>query len=138
MKIKLYKNVWEEASEEELKPIELTIEGKLATYCEAPDPKWDSSGEIATRTFIYERDTTYTKRFKKIKPNHRFEIYSSHDYDDSFIAGLRGYAHLSFFQRCVLDWSFERTWLQKSENIKWLISIPISILIGYITARLTK
>jgi len=63
-------------------------------------------------------------------------VYEYEDY--SSISGVEGYAHLGVFQSMKLNWLFGRTWLQNENNIKWLISIPLSILTAYITTILTR
>ena len=73
-----------------------------------------------------------------MKLNHKITIYHSHEDDLASIAGMEGYVHLNMFQQIYLGWIFQRNWVQQTENIKWLISIPISIITAYITSKLTS
>ena len=140
MKIKLYKlNIY--TSEKKLDPLDFEIEGKLISYFEPPnDPSSDffHDGIFEERFFNYEYDNSYKYKFKNLKLNHRFRIHPFHENDDATISGFVGYGHLSLIMRLKLDWIFRKTWFQKPENIKWLISIPIAILTAWLTSIFTK
>ena len=140
MKIKLYK-VHEDSDIEDLKYIDFEINGRMIHFIQKPDysdPEYIENGYYEKRLFNYEYDNSFKKEFGKLKLNHKITIYHSREDDCSSIAGILGFVHLNMFQRINLGWSFQRNWLQNPENIKWLISIPISILTAYITAKLTS
>jgi|SRR3989339_416018 len=137
MKIKLYQ-VYADKYEEELKPLDLEIKGKMIYLFKEPDSETHMGCVNTRRLFSCEYNTDYAKAYKKIKLNHFIKIYPEHPDDASEIAGLSGFTYLNFFEKLRMNWNFQQTWIQKSENIKWLASIPISILTAYITAKLTK
>lgn len=140
MKIKLYK-VYENTDYEDLKHIDFEIIGRMIHFIQQPDFSNSENIENGTyekRFFNYEFDNSFKKEFSKLNLNHKIIIYHSHEDDASDISGTVGYVHLSIIQRIKLGWTFQRNWLQKPENIRWLISIPISILTAYITAKLVS
>lgn len=123
--------------EEDLIPIRISINGKLATYCEAyfsEEDSWDVIYEI--KEFSYEFDNTFYKEYK-FKPNIKFVIFPVCEDDDDHITNTTAFAHLSYIKRLRLDWTFRKCWIQNSENLKWLISIPMSIITALITTYLT-
>lgn len=134
MKIQLYK-VYPGITEKQLKPIKIEINGKLATLFErgSDDIPWPT-----TKIFSCEKDNTFQKEFKKLPLNYKFTFYPRHEDDDDLLASLEGYAHLNYINRKKIDWLFNRHWLQKSENIKWLISIPLSIITALATTWLAN
>lgn len=145
MKIKLYINVHEDTQREELEYINLEIKGKVISYSLLPQTQKDvfeGIYEFTNRFFSYK----YDDRYKNLIKNVNCEIFikkstleANWDYlDGSTIGGLDGYCYLSLLQRLKLSWNFKNTEIQKSENIKWLASIPISILTTYITTLILK
>jgi len=119
----------------------LISKGKLITYFEPPndsDSEYSHDGFLEERFFNYKYDNSYKFKFKNLKLNHRFTIHPFHEDDDAINSGFVGYGHLSFINRLRLDWMFRKTWFQKPENIKWLISIPIAISTAWLTSILTK
>ena len=140
MKIKLYK-VHEDSYIKDLKFIEFEINGRMIHFIQLPDysdSEYPEDGYYEKRLFNYKYDNSFKKEFGKLKLNHKITIFHSHENDSASIAGTEGYVHLTMFQRINLGWSFQRNWLQNPENVKWLISIPISILTAYITVKLTN
>ncbi len=143
MKIKFYTNVHEDAEEKNLEFFDIEIVGKIIRYSRYPKTitEVEEYGyEDSMRFFNYEYDTKYKNIFPNIKLNCFIKIQSSEAENElllqSSIGGKNGYCHLNFFQKFKLSWCFKNTWIQKSENIKWLVSIPISILTAYITTIL--
>ncbi len=141
MKIKLYTNVYEDAHEEKLSFIELTIRGKLVHNFVLPasrDEEMDGVYQDCLRQFSYQNDDTYKSIFPRLKLNTKVKIFHSsiHDLEDSngfvyqdgsIIGGKEGYCYLNFIQRLFLDFSFKKLWIQKEKNLKWIISSLIAI-----------
>ena len=124
MKLKIYQ-LWEDADESDLRYTEVEVNGNYVEYTQIPETPCDYEYfENTKRFFTYKKDVIYEKMFKEIKPNYYFEIFHAAIYegdDDSSIAGLRGYAHLSFFQQNFLDWNNNKHFLQHPS--KWLGTI---------------
>lgn len=140
MKIKLYK-VHIDSNYEDLKHIDFEIRGKMIHFIQKPDysdSEYIENGYHEKRLFNYEKNNNFIKEFGKLNLNHKITIYHSHEDDCANIAGTVGYVHLNMIQRINLGWTFKRNWIQKSENLKWLISIPVSIITAYITAKITS
>lgn len=133
MKTKLYKNCYPGAAENELNFIPIEIKGGLATFVESYTEENYPIPEMGK--FSYEEDNTYKKEFKKIKLNHKITIYSNNDYDAKTLAG---YIHLGLINKIKLDWFFKRTWIQDGENLKWLASIPVSIITSIVTTLIIE
>jgi len=134
MKIKIF-HAYPNKIIDELKSFDMEIEGKLATYFEKLKPGEQPDYPPITRVFNCNYDNTYSRAFNL---NYLFELQGLLDEDtmedpDADMFPWWGYAHLNLIQRLILSWTFKRNWLQKPENIKWLISIPISILTALIT-----
>lgn len=110
------------------------LEGQNAIGFEPPDSLDGSGGWCAKNSFDYKYDNYYKYEFPKLRLNYRLTFYHQENGDEmSELTGMRAYAHLNIPQRIYLSWIFRRSWIQKSENIKWLISIPISIFTALIT-----
>lgn len=119
---------------------EFSIKGKTITYISYPDysnPEFPFDGYAEKRLFSYDFDNTYRRTFLKLKLNHCFYIDRMHDDDDSEIADLKGYVHLNWYKRVRLGWYFRKTWIQKSDNLKWLIGLIVSLLSGFFLGRIT-
>ena len=141
MKIKLYQPGLF-INEQDMRVFNLEINHKIIQYGdliydqeEIPYPIFEE------RHYKFEKDTRYYGKYPKLKLNHKFVIYRAYDddiygRDDGIIAGLEGYTRLNWIKRFRLNWIFGKTWFQQSENIKWLISIPISIITAWITAKI--
>ena len=148
MKIRLYTNTYEDAQEEDLRYLDIEVDNKHVKYCLTPQTKEEISEglyEFSNRFFSYKKDTRYKNIFPDLKLNYYISIDKSSleyktDYysDESTIGGKEGYCYLNQYQAFELNWAFGKTWFQQSENIKWLISIPLSILTAWITTLLTK
>lgn len=135
MEIKLYKlNL--NSREKKLSPYTLTIEGRQITYFNIH--KEHTKSIVETKFYTFERDNKYKHRFKNLKLNYRFMINGNDEWEDDSIAFLQGYVRLNFYQIVKLNWIHNKSWIQKPENIKWLISIPISIFTAYVTSKLTS
>ncbi len=125
----------------DLKPIRLDIKGRIIDYIEEPDfsdPEFPEYGFYEKASYSYDKDNLYKYEFPSLKLNYRISIHHEHEFDDKTIAGLEGYVHLTLYQQIKIGWFFGKNWFQNKENIKWLISIPISIATAYITTLLTK
>ncbi|MCX6733922.1 MAG: hypothetical protein NTX63_03850 [Candidatus Peregrinibacteria bacterium] len=118
-----------------LTSIQVEINGKIATHFERTEDNlpWPTS-----KVFSCETDNTYEKEFEELKLNHRFTFFASHESDDDLLANLTGYAHLNFFKKTKMDWLFKRHWLQKGDNVKWLIGVPLSIITALLTTWLAN
>ncbi len=142
MKIKLYQGVNEDTNKEDLVYREFEIIGRMIHYLQLPEyninPEYDVSGFYERRFFKYEYDNSYKWEFGSLKLNYKLTIYNLYEGEGEYITGDIGYVHLNIINRIQLGWIFQQNWLQKPENIKWLISIPISILTAYITTKIAK
>lgn len=136
MEIKLYK-LHINKKEKNLTPLTLIIEGRQITHIYIPENK-PNNGYSETKFYTYERDNKYKHQYKKLKLNYRFSIEGDDEFDDDDIANFEGYTHLGLIQSLRLKWFHNKTWLQQPENIKWLISIPISIATACITTYITS
>lgn len=135
MKIKIYRP-YLGIDPEELVPIEVEINGKVVTYCIIRTEEGYPFPEQGF--FACEPDNNFEKQFQNLKLNHRFTFHQSFPDDDSSLVGELGYAHLNFIKKTRINWIFKRHWLQKEDNIKWLIAIPIAIMTTLITIYLEK
>lgn len=134
MNVKIYR-VYPDIYEEDLKPINLCLTGKIAEFFEVP--KQGIYPESPPKNYYYscEKDKTFEKLFKKLKLNYKFKFFMAHEYDDLLIS--EGYAHLNIYQSTRIEWLFHRSWLQQSENIKWLLGGgTIAILVKYLITHL--
>jgi hypothetical protein len=151
MKTRLYTNIWEDGNIEDFNYLTIKINKNFIEYTSLPKNEIEVVGQMyenSKRMFTYHFDNTFTHIFPGICLNTRIKVSHSKihglvedhfEYEDvSSIGGLDGYCHLNTLQRFLLAWSFKNTWLQNPENIKWLISIPLSILTSYITTVLSK
>ncbi|MDD4412204.1 MAG: hypothetical protein PHR00_00970 [Patescibacteria group bacterium] len=134
MEIKLYYNIYPGIAREELKIINITLNGKMGLYFEKFSANELLESPPETRRFECEYNNDYKKEFNNL--NYRFKFFHNHCDDDSFLGGKEGYAHLNSWEKIKIEWLFKRSWFQQKENIKWLISIPISILTAWITSYL--
>lgn len=146
MKIKIY-DVNEHTTPEMLKSIECEITGRMIDATELIfDKRHDPTGTVpcgaergGPRLFEYKYDNSYKNSFPKLKLNFLFHVFQSTDPDDdSFLTNHWGYIHLNFFQQIQLGWTFRKCWIQKSENLKWLACILISIFVSGLITLLTK
>ncbi len=115
----------------------IIIKGKIAEYFSAPVRADLSDYEQGKNLFDYYFDNTYKAEFSKLKLNYRFIFFHNDDGDEmSDLSGKEPYAHLNFLQKTYLNWIFKKSWILKSENIKWLIGISLSVIIALLIAFL--
>ena len=95
---------------------------------ENKDDKTPFSNYEEKEEFKFFLDNTYSNLYKNIKPNCRFDIGKSNIESDGVIGGYSLYAKLGRLDIYRLQWIFKKTWLQKSENVKWIISMFLSAI----------
>ena len=144
IKTKLYR-MYETVSLNNIDTYAVEIRGKMIHY-ETPDIYDEDNnipigpGENEDRFYIYEKNKAYFMYIPELKLNYKIYIaplsYAPGD-DDLLIANETYYCHLNKWEALKLNWFHKKTWIQKTENIKWLISIPISIFVAYITTKFT-
>lgn len=54
----------------------------------------------------------------------------------NYSANTFHYLHLNAWQRIKLSWMFGNTFFQKHENIKWILGMIFTFIIGYILAKI--
>jgi len=133
MNVELY-SVYLGAREEKLKhfSVHMNSGGKTMVYVQEPDPDDELKGFVENYLFSCNYDNTFLGEFEKLKLNYRFNLFSlasEGEYDKE----IEAYAQLNLIDRFRLSWVFKKNWFQKSENIKWLILVLVTVFVALIT-----
>jgi len=149
MKLRIYYNIYPWKTEDELKYFSIDTKWKLGKFFDADyDMNWNiilHNGEedfiwptIETREFNCKYDNTYLYEFRRNRLNYKITFYHMHENDNWYLPQIDWYTYLNLIQRQKIEYIFWRHWIQKPENIKWLFSIPVSIITTLLTLYFTS
>ena len=105
------------------------LSGKLMLF----SPEGD---EEKIYSYTFWKDNSY-KKLTPLKVNTKFHLLNDEQKKE-----FEYYSHLNFKQRLILNFWFEKLWVQKTSNLMWLTNLLVAIaaimLSTYVSLKLAK